>query len=173
MPRRRLTSGTRTVARQRQPTSWARFVSASKVTVPAASKLILTTTVLSNPGIGETVRRTRGRLWVESDQSAVRENQLGALGVMVVSDLAVAAGAASIPGPVTDGSDDGWFLWVPIVMGGANSDQDSAAGLGFDFDSKAMRRVEEGFTIVWMLENIHATQGYKASIGISILTSLS
>jgi len=43
----------------------------------------------------------------------------------------------------------------------------------FGFDSKAMRRVEEGFGIAVMAENLHATQGMVVQCGFSLLTSLS
>jgi len=118
------------------------------------------------------VRRTRGLFSVASDQAAAGESQLGALGFIVVSDLAVAAGAASIPGPVTDASDDGWFVWVPFgqesirAAGGPQSFQ-------YEFDSKAMRRVEEGFAIAIMVENAHATEGLDFWCGTSLLSSLS
>jgi len=75
--------------------------------------------------------------------------------MMVVSDLAIAAGAASIPGPVTDSDDDGWFVWVPCMsqfqfVSGVGIDPD--AGRYFPFDSRAMRRTEEGFGIAVMWE---------------------
>ena len=127
--------------------------------------------ILSNPGIGETVRRTRGWLSINSDQVAAPEEQLGAFGIMVVNDLAIAAGAASIPGPVTDASDDGWFVWVPLLRAGPLAT--SLESLNVEFDSKAMRRVEEGFGIAFMVENASATDGLKIACGVSLLSSLS
>ncbi len=76
-----------------------------------STKILLGVFVLSNVGIGETVRRTIGNIWVVSDQAAADEVQVGAFGCIVVTDLAAAAGAASIPGPFTDANDDGWFVW--------------------------------------------------------------
>ena len=162
--------------RQRQPTNWARFVESAIVTVPAASKALITTVTLSNPGINETVRRTRGRIDVSSDQAVTQENQFGAFGAVVVSDTAVAAGAASLPGPVTDASDDGWFLWVPFMQTSGSSIGGSPFALGIvseEFDSKAMRRIEEGFTVAFMVENAHATFGLDFAVAIALLSSLS
>ncbi len=155
---------------QRQPTSWGRLVSPTYTTVPANSKVILASVALSNPGIGETVRRTRGWFSAITDQSAALEDVLGAIGFAVVTDLAFAAGAASIPGPVTDASDDGWFVWE----GFANR-QDGNIGIvaGHQFDSKAMRRIEEGSIVVMMGENAHATFGMDIGFAFSILSSLS
>ena len=158
-------------ARRTAPrTDWARLVQALPVTVAAGTKVLIATFTLSNTGISETVRRTRGRLWISSDQSAAPEEQFGAFGLVVVNDLALAAGAASIPGPVTDASDDGWFVWLPFL-------QNSALGLGapfgygYDFDSKGMRTIDDGFGIAVMVENSHATEGLNFAMGMSLLGS--
>jgi len=157
---------------QRSPTTWARQVSIGTVVVPAATKVLLTTVVLSNPGINETIRRTRGYVSISGDQTGALEVMTGAFGAVVVSDLAIAAGAASIPGPVTDASDDGWFVWRPFSV----RQDTSAVRLGsqevFDFDSKGMRRIEEGFGVAFMAENASPTFGYEIMLAISILTSL-
>ncbi len=140
--------------------------------VPAASKLLLSTITLDNPGINETIRRTRGVFGIESDQNSALEFNLGAMGMVVVSETAIAAGVASIPGPVTDASDDGWFVWEPFtqetqgVTGGSKS-------TGYTFDSKAMRRIEEGFAVAVVVENAHATHAFEITMASSTLTSRS
>jgi len=151
--------------------SWSRDIAAGFFTIPAATKVLLTTVVLSNPGIGETVRRTRGRALVQSDQGAAQEGQLLALGLIVVSDLALAAGAASIPGPAIDASDDGWFLWEPLLNRMSISTVSEPRHV--EFDSKGMRKIQEGFGIAVMVENSSPTFGAIVGCGISILTSLS
>ena len=158
--------------RRRTGTDWGRLVSVAYVVVAAGTKVLVATVSLSNPGIGETVRRTRGRLSIESDQAAAFEDQVGAFGMIVVNDLAIAAGVASIPGPVTDQNDDGWFVWVPF----GQSSQLNAADVGFssreyEFDSKAMRRVEEGFTVAVVVENASPTDGLAIWHGWSQLSS--
>ena len=159
-------------AGRRQPTSWSRTTSVAPVTVPAASKVLLTSLTLANPGIGETIRCTRGILSVMSDQTAAIEEQTGALGFVVVTDLALAAGAASIPGPHTDSSDDGWFVWMPFMQEGG-SPATIPTWSTYQYDSKAMRRVQEGSGIAVMVENSHATEGLKVLIGFGLLSSLS
>jgi len=158
--------------RQRSATDWTRIVQAEYATVPAATKSLLFTIVLSNSGISETVRRTRGMFSITSDQTAATETLNGALGMMVVNNIAAAAGAASIPGPSTNASDDGWFLWEGFYH------QAFAAGSGvrtgsveFDFDSKGMRKVDEGFSVAIMVENENATDGLKFGISFSMLLS--
>ena len=124
--------------------TWAGFSSAAFANVPAATKVLIGGFTLSNPGIDETVLRVAGMLSVTSDQIAASEAQIGAFGMIVVNDLAVAAGAASIPGPITDRSDDGWFVYVPFVnqftLASAAS-FDAVGSLNLEIASKAKRKV--------------------------------
>ena len=161
-------------SRRQALTNWGR-TTFRNTTVAAGTKVLVATFVLSNPGINEVVRRTRGRFLWTSDQATILEGSVPAFGFMVVNDLAVAAGAASIPGPITDAGDDGWFVWegMPMLMGSTDSSSSSSVGLGgwygVDFDSKAMRKVPEGFTIVVMAEV--AAVGVELSMSISLLGS--
>ncbi len=136
------------------------------------AKVALFAFVLSNPGIGEVVRRTRGRLLVLSDQDTVVESQIGTLGMAVVTDASVAIGATALPGPVTELDDDIWFLWEPFLDA---SDTMEAAATGIihsqDFDSKAMRRVEEGRSVIVMVENASAVFTLTIQVAMSMLTS--
>jgi len=156
--------------RQRSATNWVRVTSAGTVTIAPASKALLTSGALDNPGISETVRRTRGVIHIQSDQSAAIEEQVGAMGMIIVNDLAVAAGAASIPGPFTQRDDDGWFVWQPFVQS-AITGATPPIGFHYEFDSKAMRSVDEGFQIAMMVENASASFGLKVLIAFSLLTS--
>ncbi len=156
----------------RRPGTWARGTLGS-ATVGATTKVLLATFGLSNPGINETVRRTLGNVFVQSDQQAASETWRGALGFCIVSDAAAAAGAASIPGPVTEASDDIWFVWVPF----AGSVLFSSAvgvflgGFQFPFDSRAMRRAQEGQTIAVMVEN-PGTTGFSINVNLSLYSTL-
>ncbi len=173
---RRRATASRGVRVQRAPSTWSRFVPAVLTTVPAASKVLLLTLSLNNAGIGETVRRTRGRAYFVSDQAAVpNEIQLGAFGFTVVSDVAAAVGITAIPGPVTEKDDDGWYVWESILGQGSNGQagQTSEVGTVIEFDSKAMRRIEEGYLVAIVVENAHATQGFVFGLSISSLSSLS
>ena len=138
------------------------------IVVAASTKVLLDVVVLSNPGINETVRRTRGIVLVESDQDSINETFTGAIGMAVVTDLAIAAGAASIPGPVTDANDDGWFVWQPFAGRGS---QQTGGEWQAEFDSKAMRRIEEGYGVAVMVENASPTFGLEVILSFSMLTS--
>jgi len=155
---------------QRQPTNWARTVTAD-TTIAGGVSFLLTTVVLSNPGINETIRRTRGRIFIRSNDIATNDSLLGVFAAAVVTDRAIGVGAGSLPRPSTDASDDGWFVWLPLAWHGSIA----IAGngwQGFEFDSKAMRRVEEGYGIAFLVENVSADPIVVTGF-ISVLTSLS
>ncbi len=109
---------------------------------------------------------------VSSDQGAVFESQMGAVGFVIISDVALAAGVTSIPGPFSELNDDGWFVWVPFLLEGTIG-LSGQVGQTFEFDSKAMRRIEEGFSIAVVLENSATSFGLKMTIAFSQLSSLS
>ena len=154
---------------------WSGFTTPAFVAVPAATKVLLGTFVLFNPGIDETILRTVGMLAVVSDQLVVTEAQIGAFGFIGVTDIAAAAGAASIPGPVTDAGDD-WFLYVPFASQFTLASAASFQAVGFSnisFDSKAKRKFDEGTTIALMIENANATQGFNAVFSLRMLSMVS
>ncbi len=121
-----------------------------------------------------TITRVRGIISIKSDQLVAVENPYGAIGMMVVSEQARAAGAASIPGPITNQDAGEWFVWQPVsaffeFVTGAGFD--SAGGRVFEFDSKAMRKVQAGDAIVVMAENETAA-GFDIDINYRMLLKL-
>jgi len=102
-----------------------------------------------------TIVRTVGFVAVKSDQVAATESFIGALGALVVTESARVAGVASIPTPVTEMSDEMWFLFQGF-QGGIEFLDATGTQNGyriFHFDSKAQRKVQDGEAIVFMLEN--------------------
>jgi hypothetical protein len=88
----------------------------------------------------------------------------------VVNDIAAALGVTGLPGPVTDANDDSWFVWEPIVCsGGFNAV--GRSGWSFPFDSKAMRKVDQGYQVVMLAENASSSIAFELSFGFSILGS--
>ena len=130
--------------------TWGRIIT-DAATIAGATKSTFAGLVLSNPGIGETIRRTVGGIAIRSDQVAVAESFNGAVGAIIVSDPATAIGTTAIPGPVTEASDDGWYMWLGFAgEQGVDSSKDVKI---YQFDSRAMRRVAEGFNIAFVIEN--------------------
>ena len=105
--------------------------------------------------------RTVGSIWIRSDQQAASEDPFGALGAQVVSEKAVATGVTALPDPITQEADDRWFLYKAVhgqitfadATGFANTTE------RYDFDSRAMRKVEDGEDVAFMIANASAGDG--------------
>jgi len=159
-------------ARRTANRTWAGNIGAAQIGVGPATKVLLGGFSLAAAGIDETVLRTVGQIAIQSDQNAASEFQIGAFGLIVVTDAAVAVGVTAIPGPVTDASDDGWFVYVPF---GQAVNFASATGIRpysnpYTFDSKAKRRVQDGQQIAIMVENAHATHAFNIMTTFRLLT---
>ncbi len=142
--------------------SWSGAFDATTVGA-ASTKVLVGALVLSNPNIDETILRVAGMFGVRSDQTSAAEDQQGAFGAIVVSDTALAAGVASIPGPITDIADDGWFLyqsfierWFVATSVGVNPN----ASRRYELHSRAKRKVQEGQSIAFVVESTSASDGF-------------
>jgi len=113
---------------------------------------------------GITLVRTRGSLLLRLVNATAQNNGFnGAFGLAVVTEQAFSAGTASMPGPVVDEDWDGWLyhqffnlLASDPIDGGALTDRDLLNIVGcvmrVDVDSKAMRKIGEGFTLAALIE---------------------
>ena len=104
-----------------------------------------------------TVVRTVGLLFVGSDQIAANEVFFGAFGLAVVSDQASAIGVTAVPTPITDEGSDLWFTFQYGAGEWRFNTSGSPSAMVFPFDSRAMRKVEDGQDVVSVFEN--ATSG--------------
>ncbi len=148
---------------------WAR-IRTSATNAGGGVKTLVSSLALSNPDIDETLRRVIGELWHFSDQAAATETYTGAFGIIVVNDVALAAGAASIPGPITDQNDNGWLFWAALMGGfqfGTGVGFESAPGVHMQIESRAMRRVREGFGLALMMESSGGSAGFSLQLGLS------
>jgi len=167
----------RTFPVKRSGTNWARGVFAgTPLTLLPGTKSLAGSVTLSNPGIGEVVRRTRGVFAVISDQGSALEQQVGALGFIVVTDTALAQGIASLPSPASQRNDDGWFVWESFcqvgntLLAGSPVSSSQTSPQVYSFDSKAMRKVEEGYSIAVVVENF-GPDGLRFMFNFSLLSS--
>ncbi len=120
-----------------------------------------------------TIVRTRGMLQVNSDQGALSERQLGAYGFAVVSEQAVAIGITAVPTPITDGGSDLWFLYEYFAsMEFVQTAVGIATYRGVKFDSKAMRKVEDGQDVVEVVELDGLSDGATFSSAFRMLLKL-
>ena len=117
-----------------------------------------------------TVIRTVGSIWVKSDQVASAELPFGALGFQIVSDKAVATGVTALPDPITEEASDTWFVYQQwAASGGA---VDGAILMEYKFDSRAMRKVEDGFDMAFMIANANAADGVVFVVKFCMLIKL-
>ena len=125
-------------------------------------------------GEDATITRIRGKLWVASDQVAASEQPFGAIGMAVVTNQALAIGVTAVPTPITDQASDEWFLWEPWFADIAFAD---ATGFiqkfrQIEFDSKAMRKVNDGLSVIVALENSSSAHGANYLLEFRMLVKL-
>ena len=145
----------------RREYSWFDIPPAAVTMVAAGGTIFASLTGVELARRPFTIVRTHLLAYLETDQLAASEFQVGALGMAVVSDQAAAAGVGSIPTPVTDDDSDLWFVhkWLmnSFAFGSAIGFQ-SQAGKVYEIDSKAMRKVNDGEDVVLVGEG-EFTQG--------------
>ena len=152
--------------------AWATINDTGFVTLAANSVLFINAFVPTNPGIDETVLRTVGALTIVADQAGTAEEQVGAFGMILVTDSATAIGVTALPDPVVNAGGDGWFLYQSFAQQSATE----TAGVGsvaYPFDSKAKRVFEgTGMVIAMMLTNSHSTFGLEFNLQLRILAQV-
>jgi len=101
-----------------------------------------------------TIVRVRGFFHVRSDQNAAEETWGMSMGYSVVSDQASAIGVTAVPTPEADRDSDLFFVYESVVGWQGISSGTSAGelGIGKEFDSKAMRKVEQGQDVAIAVE---------------------
>ena len=149
--------------------SWTGLAPTQYQVVPAASKILMASFVLSG-SFDETITRTRGLLHMQSDQAVASEFQLGAVGMLIVSADALAVGITAIPSPGNDIANDSWFVWVPMLSTIKAADDTTDVGYHTIIDSKAQRVLTEGNVVVVVAENFHATAGLQVAVNFRMLT---
>ncbi len=160
---------------QRRQTLWI-SIAETRSTLAAAN-----TAIIMNSGGASvlalrpfTVVRSRGTFHVVSDQTGALENFSGAFGAAIVSDQSVAIGVTAVPTPTTDASSDLWYVYEGFMgrflfisgVGVAQSNQ------FFRYDSKAMRKVEEGQQIAYMAEADSISSGLVLQHQARVLVKL-
>jgi len=121
-----------------------------------------------------TIVRVRGWLSLSSDQSIAVETYAGSLGMAVVSDQAFAIGVTAVPTPQTDKDSDLWFVYeelagtiIAVTSTGIDGGTVSKA-----FDSRAMRKVEDGQDVAIVVEGAAGFSGSTLNKGGRMLIKL-
>ena len=121
-----------------------------------------------------TVVRTRGLIHLTSDQVVASEFQDVALGAIVLQEPAIAAGAGSVPTPVTEDASD-WFVYERMMNDFLFFD---ATGVSVNdgrqrlVDSKAMRKVDLGMDIGVIVEASALSDGAIVTTYLRMLIKL-
>ncbi len=161
----------------RRQTDWLASVDNTAFAALAASQAIFDQSFSGSgtPNAPFTIVRTRGSLFVRSDQVANAEEPFGAIGFAVVSSQAAAIGVTAIPTPISDEPSDMFFVWEPWA---ASNVVASAVGIDangvreYKIDSKAMRKVGFNETVAVTIENANATAGALFLIKFRMLVKL-
>jgi len=150
--------------RMRRETIWI-FADPVENTLGAASTAVLSSS-LNAAALALrpfTVIRTRGLFGIRTDvPGTALESQSASYGLAVVSVQAAAIGVTAVPTPETDRGSDLWFVYESLA-----AFQTFVTGAGYDqnglvvkeFDSKAMRKVEDGDTIITVAETSSISLG--------------
>ena len=125
----------------------------------------------------ETILRTRGRVMAHFDPASVNESVTVAVGLAVVSARAVAAGAASLPRPATEGAYPwlwhGWLMMDSFAVQILEASASPAWVDRLEIDSKAMRKVKETEVVALVFEICDSLDGGGSVIikaGVRALT---
>ena len=123
-----------------------------------------------------TMVRIRGEAFVQLNAAAANERTIIALGLLVTTDEAVAAGGGSIPEPFDDAESPWvWHSFASVSSGAEAAVVSDGLFARVPIDSKAMRRVKQNETLVFVAEiaNTPADQGGTVDIlaGVRVLTA--
>ena len=123
----------------------------------------------------ETLLRSRGSIQLVLNANAVEESVTCAVGLAIVSARAVAAGAASVPRPATEGSYP--WLWHGFLFGtsfdSAVTAGSSLRGTRLEVNSKAMRKLKETEVMVLafeVCESVDLGGSFQLDAGLRVLT---
>ncbi len=140
----------------KRKTIWVGTADQSVITVAGGASVIISSFAPDALSIlAATVVRVRGFAIFFPSAFGADLNYSGAYGLGIVSDEALAAGAASIPRPFDD---DDWTGWLVHGYFAGHLEFQSAVGetqlpFGYHIDSKAMRKVRPNEALVWMVES--------------------
>ena len=162
-----------TVRRSQPNRGWSGTIATVEVAIPANSAVLLGSFAAPDNTVELTILRSVGFFSIGSDQSSATETQVGAIGMGIVTDNALAVGITAIPDPVTERDADIWFFYRSFgqrflfkdATGTQHNDLQT-----YEFDSKAKRILRDDESIAIVIANAHGTHGLAVLFGIRILT---
>ena len=160
--------------RMRRETQWIASTVINATPAAASTAIILTTLGAILALRPFTVVRTIGSLYARSDQTGALEAYSVRYGHCVVSDQAAAIGVTAVPTPDTDVASDLWFVFEEIFGTFGFISGVGALQLGemVKFDSRGMRKVEEGQDMISVIEATSVSAGADTVTGFRQLLKL-
>ena len=137
----------------RRKTTWIGAADQDSIAIATGASGIIGSFPFGGPA---TIVRVRGILNIQPQTAAADLSISGAFGACFVQNEAFAAGAASLPRPFDDSSGNAWFVHQFVSYRLEFLDATgviSPMGFRADIDSKAMRKVNENLTMVFMYES--------------------
>ena len=152
--------------------SWTDLLGISLSTA-AASTILGTSLAFGSPA---TILRMRGQILLNFDAAADNSRQNVGIGIGIISSDAFAAGAGSVPDPLSE-TDYPWLWWstIPLVndLQIAGESLQLAVVARVEVDSKAMRKVKPGQSLAVIYQTsaaVSATNIQQANIRVLIGT---
>ncbi len=121
-----------------------------------------------------TVIRSRGKFMVHTDNAAAGENQVGVFSNQVVTQAATSGGIAGIPTPLTEFEAD-YFVYEPFFSITSLQTTSVVSGNGqitYEFDSKAMRKVDIDDDLAAVVQSDAASDGFIFQLNGRLLLKL-
>ena len=146
----------------RSPSQWSGAIANS--TLASDSKVALAVFTPVGGGSHVTPIRVVGILTFEF--AATPSLGTGALGMGVFSDQAILTGVAALPDPITDIGDDLWMLIVPLPV------VTNTRRATIEFDSRAMRKVEDGQSLVLIAAQTATGVTLELSVYLRVLSKI-
>ncbi len=160
---------------ERRSTTWAGSLVQQNTLVGGTPQLFFSYSAIGLALRPFTIVRTYLNILWRSDQAATSETQLGAVGVAVVTEQAVAIGATAVPTPVTDSGSESFLLYQYLQNFYEFKDVSGFqpnAGLFMAVESKAMRKVSESDDFIVVAENSSSGSGAILSMQVRQLLKL-
>ncbi len=147
---------------QRRQTRWIGLTEARNTLAAANTAVLVTTANAALLALRPfTIVRTRGVLLMNSDQSTATEDWQVTYGHAIVSEQAAAIGVTAVPTPNADRGSDLWYVYEEGMGQVFNNTNIGVFHLSrvYRFDSRAMRKVEDGQDLVSVAETGSLSDG--------------
>ena len=133
-------------------TQWGGLADQAYLTVASGGSTLISSTSFAAPA---TVVRNRGMVAIKPSSYTADVSPVGAVGMGIVSQEALAVGVSAIPTPFSDADWGGWLMWRSFAY---HFESITQAGVllgtwNMEIDSKAMRKVEPNEALVFIAES--------------------